>query len=359
MFGANVIIKKGKILIYRVFDIAHEVSLSEAEKILAKDIKGRRVSLGRDPHKTIVIKEPPLTLDLGEEPVKIDSKPFKGHLSAKLWNYGALSVCMTLEIPENTPWKDLVSWACELDDSPELLKIADNTKNLIVSKIPTAIKKPNPDQSIIEDYSTFLIEGIEDKDENGQLVEIKDPQEVLKKVAVPELLLGEKEFTLAESTRKNLLKDYFQYSKQDLAVVEWNSALIVDFSKKEIYQDYIEILEFSLTHLLELRLYDLLLDEKLASLYDAIESKQNGIMSNWYSKLSEEAAQSFLEFSEFFEHIDNSLKTVGNSYLAMFFRETSRSIALRIGKLTLKRKWQPLPVLPNCYKQRLTLEKVT
>lgn len=262
MFGANVNIKKGKILIYRVFDIAHEVSLSKAEKILSLESKGQRLKLSKDPLQTIIIKEAPLTLQMGEEAFNVDSKPFKGAVSVKLWNYGALSVCLTVEVPENTPWKDLVSWGCAIDDSLEILKISENIKNLIQTKIESAISKKNTSVQVVEDFTTFLIEAIEDKDEQGQMVDIKDPQEVLKKVAVPELLLGEKEFTLAETTRKNILKDFIQYTKQDLAIVDWNSALIIDFSKQNLYQEYVDILEFSLTHLLELRMYDQLLDRK-------------------------------------------------------------------------------------------------
>lgn len=346
MFGANVNIKKGKILIYRVFDIAHEVSLSKAEKILSLESKGQRLKLSKDPLQTIIIKEAPLTLQMGEEAFNVDSKPFKGAVSVKLWNYGALSVCLTVEVPENTPWKDLVSWGCAIDDSLEILKISENIKNLIQTKIESAISKKNTNVQVVEDFTTFLIEAIEDKDEQGQMVDIKDPQEVLKKVAVPELLLGEKEFTLAETTRKNILKDFIQYTKQDLAIVDWNSALIIDFSKQNLYQEYVDILEFSLTHLLELRMYDQLLDEKLSSLYDAIENKDKGfarsLMSNWFSQISKDAAKSYLEFSEFFENIDNSIKTVGNSYLASFFRETAKKYRFDDWKKNVEEKMSTL-----------------
>lgn len=351
MFGANVSIKKGRILIYRVFDIAHEVSLKKAEDLLSQNwsTKGKRIQLSRDPHNTIIMKEPPLCIDIGEELIKTKDGEFKATVSTKIWNYGALSVCISIEIPENTLWKELVKWSCYFDDSKEILLVAVNAKEFVTSKINPALSKPSI-QSVIEDYATYLIECLEEKIEvdNGKgektftMHEMKDPQEVLKKVAVPELLIGEDEFTLAESTRKNILKDSFQYSKQDLVIVDWNSALILDFTKKDIYMDYVDILEFSLTHLLELRLYDNLLDEKLFALYDSIENKQNRIMTNWYSELSEEANRIYLEFSEFFEHIDNSIKTVGNSPLSLFFRETTREFRFSDWQANIKDKMASL-----------------
>ena len=67
-----------------------------------------------------------------------------------------------------------------------------------------------------------------------------------------------------------------------------------------------------------------MLDEKLFDLYDSIEKKTGkGLMSNKYSQLSEEANQMYLEFSEFFDHIGNSIKTVGDSPL----KEKMQSLA--------------------------------
>lgn len=348
MYGANIVIKKGRILIYRVFDIAHEVSLQKAEALLSQNwsTKGKRIKLSRDPHNTIIMKEPPLCIEIGDETIKTKTEEFKASVSTKIWNYGALSVCISIQIPENTLWKKLVAWGSYLDDSEEILQVAMNAKEFIVQKIEGSLTRPT-NQKVIEDYATYLIESleesVEDKEKNTtSMVEFKDPLDVVKKVAIPELLIGEDEMTLAETTRKNILKDSFQYSKQDLAIVDWNSALILDFTKKDIYQDYIDILEFSLTHLLELRLYDNLLDEKLFALYDAIENKKAPLLSNWYSQLSEEANQIYLEFSEFFEHINNSIKTVGNSPLSLFFRETAREFRFADWQSSIKDKMSSL-----------------
>lgn len=348
MYGANINIKKGKILLYRVFDIAHEVSLKKAEESLYQNwsTKGKRLKLSRDPHNTVIMKEPPLSIDIGEEVVKTSFGDFKAYVTTKIWNYGALSVCVSIDIPENTLWKELVNWGCSFDDSPEVLTVATNARDFILNKISKSLIKPN-NHDIIEDYSSYLIESIEEKIENkesntSETIEFKDPQDLLKKVAIPELLIGENDFTLAEATRKSILKDCFQYSKQDLVIVDWNSALILDFTKKQIYNDYLEILEFSLTHLLELRIYDELLDRKLSDLYDSIEQKQSRALSNKYAHLSEEANQIYLEFSEFFEHIDNSIKTVGNSPLSLFFRETSREFRFSDWQSNVKSKMSSL-----------------
>lgn len=342
-------INKGQILLYRVFDIASELNLSHVEQILNENwsTKGKRLKLDRDPHNTIIMKEAPLSVEVGEEKIKIKTHEFKATVSVKLWTYGACSVCVKIPI-ENLEWKELVDLACIFDDSKEIFEIAKNARDFIIKKISTLIKTET-EFPIVEDYSTFIVEDFLPKMEN--------PLEALKKVNAPELLLGENEIELAEITKKTMMKDVFQYSKLDLAMVDWNSCLIFDFSGKELYKDYVEIVEFSLSHLLELRVYDHLLDLKLSTLYDTIEEKNNNFLNKNYTKLLTEANQIFLEFSELVEHVDNSIKTVGNSPLALFFRETSREFRFSDWQHNLKEKMTSLSQVTQVLVSELNSKK--
>lgn len=363
MIGSNVVIKKGKILVYRVFDIAHEVNLKQAETLITTSWsnKGKRLEFSRDRNKTLVMRDPPLCFDLGEENFEFDSIKYKASISIKLWNYGALSVCFSIDIPNDFIWKNLVKLGCILTDSSDILNSATNVKNFICNKVESALIKP-VQQNIVEDYTTYLIEHLEEvekiKENEFKFTEIKDPLDVIKKVAIPELIIGEDSLTLAETTRKSISKDAFQYSKHDLVIVDWNSSLILDFTKKEVYSDYVEILDFALSNLLELRVYDSLLDEKLFDLYDSIEKKTNrGVFSNKFSKLSEEANQMYLEFSEFFDHIDNSIKTVGDSPLAAFFRKTVTEFRFLDWQTSVKEKMQSLAQVTQILQNEVNSKK--
>jgi hypothetical protein len=81
-----------------------------------------------------------------------------------------------------------------------------------------------------------------------------------------------------------------------------------------------EVIEFALTHLMEMRYYDHLLDQKLSTIYDAVEETRSKLFSTRFSSLSKEASALYIEFTEFVERVDNSLKVVGDFYLAKLFR---------------------------------------
>jgi hypothetical protein len=164
-----------------------------------------------------------------------------------------------------------------------------------------------------EDYITFFIEEFSDP-------ELR-PSELPLKVEIPNLLLAEKKGNLSLKLKNKILENTFQYFDDDLVVVDWNSALVVEPSGS---MDVPLVIEFALNQLLEMRYYDDLLDEKLSRLYSSVTGKKRGVFSNQYSELAEEAGQIYLEISEIIENVENSFKTVGDFYLATIFRETSK-----------------------------------
>ena len=205
MLGSNVVIKKGKILIYRVFDIAHEVNLKKAENLITTSwsSKGKRLEFLRDKNKTLIMRDPPLCFDLGEDNLEINSKKYSTNISINLWNYGALSICFKIDIPQYYNWKQLVKLGCVVNDSADILNHAVKVKDFILTKIESALVKP-VNQNIVEDYTTYVIEQLDELIKNNDTeswISFKDPLDVLKKVAIPELIIGEENFTLAETTR--------------------------------------------------------------------------------------------------------------------------------------------------------------
>lgn len=363
MLGANIKIQKGSVFVHRVFDVAHEIDLNLSEKLL-NEVQGKRLELVRDPYKAIIMREAPLTLNLGEDLLKDKKgKEIKVLCSAKIWHYGVIAISLQVPLESGIAFKDLVKLGAFLDDAKEVTEFASSKKNLVFKQIENAANNPWQND-IVEDYTTYLLEKISlpqlkegqdpeqallnseteviSEDQKIKDIEIKDPKELLKRVPIPELILGEDEFTLAEQNRKDLLSTYHQYTNKDLLILDWNSAVIIDFTGKEFYRDYIDILEFSLSHLLELRVYDTLLDDKISTLYDSIEQKRGRMFTNMYSDLAEDAGQIYIEFSEFFERIDNSLKTVGDYHLAKVFRSASKKFRFEDWQQNIKEKLESL-----------------
>jgi hypothetical protein len=139
-----------------------------------------------------------------------------------------------------------------------------------------------------------------------------------------------------------VLSHHFSYLQDDLAVVHWNSALVVEPSGVE---DVPDLLEFATAHLLELRYYDALLDRELHRLYDELEGGGSPVMhllTRKYRTLQRRTATLLLELSEMSERLENAVKIVGDFYLARVYHGAVRRFRLQAWQETVLRKQKML-----------------
>jgi hypothetical protein len=143
---------------------------------------------------------------------------------------------------------------------------------------------------------------------------------------------------LSPAERQEILTHHFSYLEDDLAVLHWNSALVVEPSGVE---DIPDLLEFATAHLLELRYYDALLDRELHRIYDEIEAGGSpiaNILTRRYRKLQRDTAALLLELSEMIERLENAVKIVGDFYLARLYLAAVRRFRLPAWQESVLRK---------------------
>ena len=326
-------IQKGSIFIYRVFDIAEEINLHRVTELLeqrARDSSksgGSRLGLARSPRHALVMRAAPVRLSLGMLEVPIGGMLYPVEGFATIWDYGVVSILFTLSLDSGTPWSKLMALSDLLTDdraSNEAIdSLARQRAKEIREMLHDALQAP-AERELLEDYVIYFLEEIEG---------IKRGDELMDAVDVPALILGETREELAEKSRAAILDTTVQYAENDLVVIDWNSAVVLEPSGQ---RDIADVIEFALTHLLEFRYYDDLLDARLGSLYDAIVSRRK---SNWrFAQLAHEANSRFIEFSEFIERVDNSLKVVGDFYLAVVFRAAITRLRIRDWQASVTRK---------------------
>jgi hypothetical protein len=146
-----------------------------------------------------------------------------------------------------------------------------------------------------------------------------------------------------------------QYSSSDLAVIDWNSALVVEPSGS---RDVADMLEFAATHLTEFRYFDELLDERLDKLYESIERRRVGsILRRDFESISREAGSLYIELSEFVERVENSLKFVGDFYLATVFRAAVTRFNMREWEENVTRKMNALARVSELLKNEVDVRR--
>lgn len=306
-------INKGRILVYRVFDIGSEVDLEKVEALFQDRKFRERFKLDRKHNMSLIISSSPVSVHLGLIDLKVMDQVHSCELIAKVWHFGTVSLCFQIPILAGTTWTDLIKTASWIEKDKGIEDIALIKAKEFQQDIQTSIPVHNDDWTMFEDYVTYFIQEFEG---------LTEPiSELSKHVDIPALILAESKESLADSTKKNVLDNTYQYSREDLVVVDWNSALVVEPNGS---MDVPLVIEFALNQLLEMRYYDDLLDQRLNTLYSNVVGKKKGIFSKQYSRLAEEAGQMYIEISEIVENVENSFKAVGDFYLAQIFRASSK-----------------------------------
>ena len=337
-------IQKGSILVYRVFDVAEEINLSKVESLLKSEIAGDRLKLASLPRQRVIMRNAPLMLNLGECEIDFLQQSTKVEVFAKIWDYGVLTLLYQIPIRAGLEMTQLVDLAAKLDQDTVIDDLARVRADGLVKLITPALRDPHhwPE---FEDYVIYFFE---------EIANVKNMTDFLEKADVARLIVAENSAALAERSKKSILESIYQYSDQDLAIIDWNSAVVVEPSgRKEVP----EVIEFALTHMMEMRYYDSLLDQRLTLLYDEIEESRGKFFNNKFLKLSREASARYIEFSEFIERVDNSFKTVGDFYLAQIFRAAGEEFRIPEWEQNITRKMNLLASLSQLLQGEINVNR--
>jgi hypothetical protein len=321
----------GVILVYRLFDVADAVDLAAAEVAVAAP-KSRLRLEGAQSGSALEFPRPPLHLRLGPRDVPLPSGARRAETSAHVFDYGVVSIRYELPIAPGTTLAALVPLAEELFVDPTAALDAEARREAeeLSRALGGALERPHAWEGL-ESYQVFLVRRFEDGPVRAA--------DLLATAPIPELLLGETSTTsLSRAEREEVLGHHFTYLEDDLAVLHWNSAFVVEPSGVE---DVPDLLEFATAHLLELRYYDALLDRELHRIYDEIEaggSPVANIFTRRYRRLQRETAALLVELSEMIERLENAVKIVGDFYLARLYLSAVKRFRLPAWQETVLRK---------------------
>src|SRR3989338_4413964 len=109
-------IKKGKILVYRVFDIGSEVDLDKVEALFEDKKLKERFKLDRKHNTSLIIAKPPVSIQLGSVDLKVMDTVQSCELMAKVWHFGTVSLCFQIPMVEGTQWTDLIKIASWIEN---------------------------------------------------------------------------------------------------------------------------------------------------------------------------------------------------------------------------------------------------
>ncbi len=291
------------IWLYRLYDVAEEINLEIVEQSLAHTKPTSRLRISRARLMSVHIPNPPVTVELGEEWIRLGQQDFHARFTGKVYDLGVVSLCMQIILPEGYSYREIKELALSLGEDEVIDRITKDIfkKKLaeVTGSLSRAMVRPEF-KGAEEDYILFFFQ-----EWNREW----DP--------VP-LLLAESE-PVSPQVRRETLQHSFSYGPDDLTIITWASALVYDAAGSH---DIPDLLEFALTQLLELRYYDNLLSEEMGKMYGDIEEAEKVTVlrrMGHYRHIMNRLMELVVDINEILERIQNSLKVTEDVFYARVY----------------------------------------
>src|SRR3990172_4961821 len=327
-------ISRGRILIYRLFDVGLEIDLAKIEERVKAGT--RRFKLSRYGYtKALEFANPPVALELAPFSSGYFGSETKVNVLAKAFDFGVLSIAFDIAIPQGTPVAELERVVRELDSDPAVDNKAREYVGGLMESLGPAITGPEIKEDFLEDYAIIYIEELGDGIKAREFLEQYDPSRLL--------LYEARE--LSRFTRDETLRHSFSYYPEDLIIVHVDNSLIIDPSGSF---DLPDILEFANAQIFELRYYDRLIDKELKWIYGRISSSRGAsfLRLREYEKLARRIVRTVTDITEVTERVNNSLKVTEDIYYARIYRTFMTILRSRDWETSIREKLQ---IIMNTY----------
>jgi hypothetical protein len=313
MTQAEPAVMQGAIIALRLHDVAYAIDLAKAEALwtLAGRTGVARARLNATPAKAVAFGIPPLQIPLDPVALHLGGPPVQAALVARLYDFGA--VTLALQLPAaGLAWAEFSALLNAVDHAVARASFWAEALATLRRIFAEAMERPSP-STIEEDYLIGLVERFDSAMEGAEL---------LSRIDLVPLLSGETR-PLSDAARRELLSRRFSYYKDDLVVLTWDRAFIVEPRGES---DVLDVLEVANAQLLEMRYYDELLDAELPRMYDMVEGTRRapGLLraftaSRRFSGLARSLYSLVAEVTELTERVDNALQVTEDVYLARVY----------------------------------------
>ncbi|MBN1347735.1 MAG: hypothetical protein JXQ73_33930 [Phycisphaerae bacterium] len=185
---------------------------------------------------------------------------------------------------------------------------------------------------IVEDYVIYEIHSVSPHVSVQELCDKHGPR-------IAQILRSEQE-PLSRDEIDDAHACRISFGPGDLTLIDWNAAIVFD----EEAEDVLAVLEFANTQLMEMRSLDRRLDRDMDAAYEVLQGSKRpylylpGISALALRRIAEMQADNAI----LFEALNNSLKLIGDQYLARVYRLASRRFHLAEWDGSIVRKLETL-----------------
>ncbi len=319
-------ITKGVCFALFAYDVGHSINLTDAERrIIAGAERGRLRHKTRAPR---YFDYRPAPLRLVKEGSVFDGRRYPASQTVEVMVYDFGAVTITYRFPLDGPFNRLLDLSESLYENDRLLSESRTRVEQLIHALGSAIERPSVAQEV-EDYIIFSIESSVPEEPPLWASNEADLAHLLRAERIP---LSDQEVADALSCR-------ISFGREDAAIIDWHSAVL--FGKD--MDDVRAVLEFANVELLEMRILDEQLDRALDEAYEALSRKPRLLsLPGSHEKDTMHIAQLQVDNALLFERVTNTLKLLGDQYLARVYRLVSQRFHLEAWDASILRKLQTL-----------------
>jgi hypothetical protein len=301
----------GAAAVYRLYDVAYSIDLERAAMLLAPSGPERTLP-ARTEAQALQIANPPVAISLGAREITVNGVRLPAQLSARVFDFGVCSIQLEVAAAPGATWEAFLDFAHAVERAPELPALMAGERDALRQRLAPALERASLGP-VSEEYVVFRLSALHDT--RGTLT----PSDALTDDRLAHLLLGEQR-ALASSARSGLLSHRFSYYADDLVVLTWDNALVAEPQASDRDVEY--ILEFANAQLLELRVYDALLDAELPAMYDRIAAARKRTLplpTRRFQSVLADLQTRVADVTETVERAENGLKVTDDVYLARVY----------------------------------------
>lgn len=313
----------GHLFFFYAYDAGFEIALEKARPLCeASDAPG--IAGLRPAPAHLQYRPRPLTVPAGEVPCPVSGRTYRLDATVKIFDFGALSVTLSLPL-EDLPLDEYAEIALSLASESGMEKFARDAARRLFDRIRPAVSRPMF-ADLVEEYSVWHVGGFSPALSGTEAI-ARLPREIAR-------LLTLERAELSEAAVAEIVRSPIRYFDNDLVLADWNAAFVYDPK----FQDTAEVLEFLNIQVLELRYFDRLLHE-------ALETVSGGLPPRWrlfhvlqdpYELPLRMLSGIRTDVSLIRERIYNSLKLVGDVYLARVYEEARRKVGAEKHERTVR-----------------------
>ncbi len=322
-------IQNGTCFVIFAYDAARSINLELAEQRVHEATQRQTMPRKRRAPSYFEYQPPPLRVSQDTEPVHVGQFSARASVDLLVYDFGAVTV--TYSFPINGAFTDLLQLSEELYDNEFLLSDSRLRVNQLLQVMGEAANQASV-APFVEDYVVFHIESFSQLFNANRFCSDHGRQ-------IAQILRAERQ-DLSDQEVDDAIAARISFGTEDLTIVDWNAALLIDREGEDVRA----VLDFANVELLEMRYLDQRLDRALDQAYDAISRPSLNLLQvfGYYSSALRRVGELQMDNAILFEGVNNTLKLLGDQYLARVYRLINKRFHLDEWDASILRKLQTL-----------------